>query len=177
MASKELDFGPRSYLLFLRGLARGIVPIEAALDRVGIVDMLQDWPARKRTDALQADLADFGEAIPDPVRAFALDDRPGAFGALYVLEGSRLGSQVLLRQALASDAPTVRHATRHLAHGQGQKFWPGFLERLDESRDAQDSPDGVIAGANRAFDFIHEAFTAPLSAYAEGELRVDAVSR
>lgn len=159
--SHDLDFGPESYVRFLRGLARGIAPIEDALERRCIDTIVPDWPERRRTEALKQDLAEFGETMPAAPALISLAGLPEAIGALYVLEGSRLGSQLLLKQALASDSTIVRSATRHLAHGQGQKFWPSFVSILDASTDAQNSPDRVVSGANQAFAFIHQAFTVP----------------
>lgn len=172
--SADLDFGPQSYVRFLRGLARGIVPIEDALERGGIARTVADWPERRRTNELKKDLTEFGDALP-AASAFALVGLPEAFGALYVLEGSRLGSQLLLKQALASDSTVVRSATHYLAHGLGRKFWPSFVVLLDSSPEAQNSPDRVVAGANQAFAFIHQAFTAQALAR-EIDPNMDAVS-
>ena len=43
-------------------------------------------------------------------------------GALYVLEGSRLGAKFLVKQARASRDPVVRDAIAYLSHGDGQSF-------------------------------------------------------
>lgn len=174
--SHDLDYGPDSYVRFLRGLARGIVPIEEALEHAGIETVVGDWPERRRTLAMTQDLADFGEAIPTTQSSITLDGLPEAIGALYVLEGSRLGSQLLLKQALASESAIVRSATRHLAHGQCQKFWPSFVAILDSCEAAQNEPDRVVAGANLAFAFIQEAFTTPAVGRLETDLRMDAVT-
>lgn len=174
--SHELDYGPESYLRFLQGLAGGIVPIEEALDRHGVAVVLPDWPERRRSAALAQDLREFGAAVPAARSAFPLEGMPEAIGVLYVLEGSRLGSQLLLKQALASDSAIVRSATRHLSHGHGQKFWPSFVAFLDSSEDAQNSPDRVVAGANQAFAFIHQAFTATAIARLETDPHMDAVT-
>lgn len=174
--SQDLDYGPESYVRFLRGLARGILPIEDALERAGIAAFATDWPDRRRSGALKQDLAEFGETLPEGEPSFALAGLPEAIGALYVLEGSRLGSQLLLKQALASDSAVVRNATRHLAHGQGQKFWPSFVALLDSSADAQNSPNRVVAGANQAFALIHQAFTATALARLDTDPHMDAVT-
>ncbi len=159
--SHDLDFGTASYTALLLGLARGLIPIENALEVAGVSCIFPDWPERRRSDALRADLADLGETLPAISDTFSVTGTAQALGALYVLEGSRLGSQVLLKRAFASDSAAVHRATRHLTHGQGKKFWPSFVEVLDHSIDAQVAPNEVIEGANRAFAFIHEAFTLP----------------
>jgi heme oxygenase len=125
---------------FLRGQAAGILPVEAALDAAGIARILPDWPRRARTAALLADLAALGReppAVPPP--RFA----PGgeALGAAYVLEGSRLGAALLLRQV----GPGLPDAfLRHGAHGG---LWRSFLARLAPAPDRA----AVIRGARQAF--------------------------
>ncbi len=73
----------------------------------------------------------------------------GAPGLLYVLEGSRLGGQVLLRQVLASPDPMVRGNARFLRHGEGLRLWSGFVAWL-AARPMSES-EAAIQGALAAF--------------------------
>ena len=113
------------YGRFLSAQAEAFLPVEAAIDTHGM-DMLADWPSRRRGALLRQDLAELGIAVPVTAGAPRLDDDAAALGALYVLEGSRLGGTML---------------SRSLAPGMPQSFlgrkgapgsWPKLLELLDE---------------------------------------------
>lgn len=106
-AFSRFELGHREgYAAFLRAQARAFMPIEAALDRSDAIAQLPDWSRRRRSDALVADLAELGHPVePDAASAgeggstFAtIED---VLGAVYVLEGSRLGGQLLARSVPA----------------------------------------------------------------------------
>ena len=139
------------YAEFLLASAEAILPLEDALTQAGASRILPDWGARKRAQALRDDLDTIGEK---PQRRSAVDGIGGEahqFGMLYVLEGSRLGARILLRGAQASADPRVRAATRYLRHGEGQRFWPTFLSRLESSDAVRSAPSETVAGAQAAF--------------------------
>src|SRR5690606_35279404 len=87
------------YAQFLTATARGLFPIERALDEADVAAILPDWPKRSRAEALKSDLAALSVACPAGEDTVALPPGDGAypFGVLYVLEGSRLGGGVILR--------------------------------------------------------------------------------
>lgn len=146
------DLGRRDdYIRFLSAMRDPFAQIEAWLDGADAADLPPDWPARRRSTVLQADLG--GLAIPAPEvaptplpRTLSGAEAPGL---LYVLEGSRLGGQVLLRQVLASPDPLVRGNARFLQHGAGLRLWPSFATWLGP-RPASDHA-AAIRGAQRAF--------------------------
>ncbi|MFC7608678.1 hypothetical protein [Teichococcus aestuarii] len=106
------------YRGFLRAHARALPALEAACDAAGLAARLPDWPRRRRAAALAADLAALGVAAPDsPPLAFAGVEE--ALGAAYVLEGSRLGNAMLLRQAAA--LPEARGATAYRPTTRGRE--------------------------------------------------------
>jgi heme oxygenase len=70
---------------------------------------------------------------------------------LYVLEGSRLGSRLLLPEARARLSPALCTATRYLSHGQGQPLWPTFLQWLEASPHVRRNPKQAAIGACAAF--------------------------
>jgi hypothetical protein len=49
---------------------------------------------------------------------------------MYVLEGSRLGAQVLLQAVAGSSDAAVTAATAYLRHGAGRHLWQSFLALL-----------------------------------------------
>jgi len=150
------DFANRQdYETFLAAMAAALLPLEADLDLAPEGTVPADWPERRRGGAILADLAALGRPVPpDPVapRAPARAEIPGL---LYVLEGSRLGGQLLLRRALSSSDPLVRDSTRFLRHGEGLRLWPSFTIWLG-ARPPADA-EGAVAGALRAFALFEAA--------------------
>ncbi|MGJ5044925.1 biliverdin-producing heme oxygenase [Bradyrhizobium sp. HKCCYLRH1062] len=123
-------------------------------------DLIQDWPQRRRAQAIAGDLADFGAApVPMDLPAPSLD-RAGVFGTLYVLEGSRLGAAYLLRMVAASADPRVRRATRYLGHGARQGLWSSFLSQLAQARTTADEEVRMIVSAREAFAMFAKAMAA-----------------
>ena len=88
---------PLDYGLFLQAQASAFVPMEEALDAGGAARVVADWPARRRAPALSADLEALGLPMPPPVAVPELPTEAAILGALYVLEGSRLGGALLVR--------------------------------------------------------------------------------
>ena len=149
--SALISGGAASYGEFLRLSAAGIYPVEQALIAGHVERLLPDWDARSRKAALSADLRELG--IKDPLlsRLPPLRGEAQQFGALYVLEGSRLGARLLVRQLQAAPDPPPRRAMRYLLHGEGQRLWRSFLDKLELSAAVKRSPADLIAGARMAF--------------------------
>lgn len=102
-----------------------MAPTEAALDAAGAQAIFPDWPQRRRRQALAADLAELGVPFPD-VEPSTLPDDPAAItGALYVIEGSRLGGRFLARQ-VGEGLPR-----RYLSPGERPPSWPALLEQFE----------------------------------------------
>jgi heme oxygenase len=139
------------YLAFLMAMQAAFAPLEAWLDETDPGFLPMDWSQRRRAEALRVDLQGLGivasegsSAVPPPT--LPADAAPGV---LYVLEGSRLGGQVLLRQVLASPDPVVRENARFLRHGEGLRFWPSFSAWLCTRPVSEHEP--AISGALCAF--------------------------
>jgi heme oxygenase len=113
-----------SYARFLLAQAAAHIPAERALERDGIASVISDWPQRRRSAALEADLAEVGQDTPLPIGDLVLDSEAALLGALYVLEGSRLGGTVLKR-SLPAGFPA-----RFLG-GVDSAGWRSLLELLD----------------------------------------------
>jgi heme oxygenase len=146
-----LDAGEAGYRSFLLASAAAVFPLEQALLTAGVDSLLPDWTQRTRAAAVCADLTDLGItdvalATPPPLAGAAR-----MFGALYVLEGSRLGARLLVPDLLARNSSRVRVATRYLRHGEGHRWWQSFLTHLESSRDVRACPGEAIAGARMAF--------------------------
>ncbi|MDP3383316.1 MAG: biliverdin-producing heme oxygenase [Phenylobacterium sp.] len=146
---------PSDYQAFLTAHAKVLPGVEAALNSAPPEDLPPAWLERRRTAALSADLAALGLAPPPAATTLTLTDRATRLGALYVLEGSRLGGAVL-RRRLASAQPGAPDA--YLAHGAGRPFWRSFLDWLDSQVLNGPETEAAIDGARQVFRAFETAF-------------------
>ena len=140
------------YGSFLMAHARALPSLEAAIGTSG--QRPQDWPERRRTPALLADLARLGLTPPAPLAAPELPRQAMGLGALYVLEGSRLGGAVL-RRRLKDAQPEAPDA--YLSHGEGRPLWRSFLDWLADHEADPEAIEDAVAGARRAFGHFEKA--------------------
>lgn len=142
------------YRRFLQASAGALLPLEAALVDAGVAGLFPDWPERTRSAAIAADLGRLGSAAQSTVAVPPLTPS-GIFGAMYVLEGSRLGAKFLLRELADATDPRITQATSYLSHGAGKRLWQSFLTKLqrDESCDEAEA----IAAARIAFAAFEQA--------------------
>lgn len=132
------------YADFLIAQATAFLPVEDAIDRSDPDLAVPDWAARRRSALLQADLATLDRDLPDiaPLPAFAT---PAAtLGAIYVLEGSRLGGQMLVR-GVYPGAPTA-----FLSAGNSL-LWRSLLAVLERALPTDEQRADAIAAARAVF--------------------------
>ena len=169
-----LDLARRADLaLFLQAQAQAVFAIERELDLGGIDRLLPDWPTRRRSDAMKADLQQLGLA-PPPLSSLSgrFADLGHQLGALYVLEGSRLGGRLLARHVAASPDPAVARVTTFLRHVVHPGAWAGFLVILN----ATPAPvSAIVQGAVEAFRLYHAAAVAVTGPSVATEVRDDAL--
>jgi heme oxygenase len=96
---------PRQYGGFLLAQAAAHLAVEQALDRANVAEIVSDWPERRRGNLIRLDLATLGEQMPVLEVLPALTGTAAKWGALYVLEGSRLGGKILAR-SVGAGLPT-----------------------------------------------------------------------
>lgn len=133
---------PRDYGRFLLAHAEATAAVEGVLSQDAA---LPRW--RPRLTLLLSDLAALGLSPRPPLR-FDPDPRPAArLGALYVLEGSRLGGALLEKRVFAG-AP---RAFLSAWHEPGE--WRSFLLTLEDRALGQDAQwlDDLAAGAIACF--------------------------
>lgn len=148
-AFARFDLAARdSYADFLAAHARALVAAEAAL---AADPTLPAW--RTRAPALLQDLADLGRAPPPPLEPPALPHRAGRLGLLYVVEGSRLGGDLLSR-SVGAELPAAYLGERHRP---GE--WRALLVALDAEAAGRDArwQDALLAGAVAGFDLYARA--------------------
>jgi heme oxygenase len=109
---------------------------------------------RQRRALLEQDLAWFGVTAKDDKRPMLpeMNDLPSLFGAMYVMEGSKLGGQFIARHVATA---------LHLSEGQGNSYfrgngnqtgpmWKEFCEMLT-LRIPEDQTEAVIDSAKAMF--------------------------
>src|SRR5262245_17008279 len=156
------------YRRFLEASAAALLPLEGSLIEAGVARIFPDWALRSRRRAILHDLARVG-GVASPLAVRARLDFDGMLGTMYVLEGSRLGAQVLLKSVVRSSDAAVTQATAYLSHGAGRHLWQGFLALLERHSETLSDDAGAVDGACRAFDLFAAAIagTSPLSAQSD----------
>lgn len=145
------------YRRFLQASAATLIAIEQLLESAGVAQLLPDWAERSRREPIISDLHRLNsQAQPLALRRTAPTPAE-VFGILYVLEGSRLGSQVLLEQVLTSADESVRNASAYLRHGRSD-LWRTFLQQL-ETHAAADDQTQTVSGAVYTFTMFIRAFS------------------
>src|ERR1700752_1096487 len=99
--ARELTFRP-DYRWFLEANAAALLPLEEALAEAGVKRLFHDWELRSRSKAILPDLAQ-GGATAQPLQLDYELNNDAIIGAMYVLEGSRLGAKVLVKVVTQSD--------------------------------------------------------------------------
>lgn len=130
------------YGRFLRAHARILPAAEAAVDPAAL---LPGWQGR--TAALGEDLAALGIAMPDTLPFPLCADDAVRWGAIYVIEGSRLGGAMLARSVPAG-LPAAYLSARH-----GPGGWRNIQAALDGAADGEDAAwrARAIAAARATF--------------------------
>lgn len=99
-----------------------------------------------------------GSGVEDAEEVTQADDGSEAFcwGIAYVLEGSKLGGQLLHKRLGARLAPhPLRYFATRPQHGPG---WPEFLKRLEQRLPDDGSRRSACAGAVAAFGALSTGF-------------------
>ena len=112
------------YRTFLQAQAAAFIPVEQAIDAADTLAVVPDWPERRRADLLRQDLSELGAAPGEYLDPPALASPSAVLGAIYVLEGSRLGGRLLAR-SLPADMP------RRFIDSSDPKAWKRLVELLD----------------------------------------------
>ena len=141
-----------SYAALLAGLRSVHAPLEHALDRCpATARVLPDWPQRRKTGWLDADLDALGArpvpdaAVPDVT---TVED---VIGAAYVVEGATLGGAVVLR-SLDPAWPARFFASYGAARGA---MWRGFRRQVCSLRGVDEQ--AAAAAASRTFAAFESA--------------------
>lgn len=132
------------YVRFLLAQAEAFLPVEAAIDAAHPRDAIPDWPARRRAAALLTDLDALGIAQPACPPCPSFRNREEILGAIYVLEGSRLGGKLLAR-SVPADLPSG-----FLGAGDAA-MWRNLIGILDKLLICEEQRAAAIATARHVF--------------------------
>lgn len=149
---------PVHYRAFLQASASALVAVELMLEAAGVERLFTDWPARTRRQALLADLERLGASAHPFQLHRPLPTQPEIFGMMYVLEGWRRDSKMLLRRVAGSSDAQVREACTYL-QASDSALWSSFIETL-ESAGAADDQLETTSGAIYTFALFQRAFSA-----------------
>lgn len=147
------------YRDFLLAQAHGFLPVEGGLDASGADRVLADWPDRRRGALLRADLAELNVTLPEPFTApDFISGKASMLGAIYVLEGSRLGGAVL-NKSVPGHFPR-----RFLEARQAAGSWRKLLQTLDEFLIRPVDLDAAVLAAKEVFARFERGAIAQLEA-------------
>lgn len=145
------DLGCRvDYGAFLQAQARAFIGVEAALDAACAEIHLPDWRERRRADALRADLQLMGLDVPEPARVPTFRGEAEVLGAIYVLEGSRLGAAVLVC-SVPDEMP------KSFLSSGNPAAWRALTSVLDERLSSPELLDTAAEGACSVFAVFENA--------------------
>lgn len=138
------------YARFIGAQASAMIAVEAALEAAGAADVIDNWPERRRGDALRNDAATLGI---EPMRLDppSLSDHAEIAGALYVVEGSRHGAR-FLRKQVPDALPTA-----FLDSEQAPGSWAKLLDRIDAILYQPEAEAAATRSALRVFDLFGQA--------------------
>lgn len=139
---------PGSYRDFLHAQRACIARLEDALTAAGAERLLPDWPSRRRTQLLAADLSELGPVEdPDPFPHALPDlrDPAAVMGAIYVLEGSRFGGAVLARRIEAG------MPARFLGARAEPRAWRVLMSALDRHLSSERALAVAVSSARTVF--------------------------
>lgn len=138
-------------------------PFEEKMRELSAADPIEfDHAERLNTPKLFKDLRELGMSeneiaeIKESDELPRLDSKEKIFGALYVIEGSTLGGQVIarhLKQKFDIDAATGGAFFAGYGKETGT-MWRAFGAAITKFAENSANHDEIIAGANETFEFI-----------------------
>jgi len=145
---RDLD----AYLRLLERFYRVVDPLEREIEASGAFEALSlNAVGRRRREALARDIAHLGGnlASSPPEKN---STHGYAIGALYVLEGSTLGGQIIARSVRQNLGLTTEGVEYFGAHGQetGSR-WQEFGQAVNQWGLATGQKEDAIEGARRTF--------------------------
>lgn len=155
---------PVRYARLLTVLHATVGPLEAAIDDVLGPAVRGVHPRGEMSEWLKADLDALSVSPPsrpvDSAECGFVDSKPAALGALYVLEGSMLGGQLIARRLQESLGVGPDNGGRYYAGRGPQTFahWKNVKSFLDAGLARPDEPGAALNAALQTFALFGRAF-------------------
>ena len=141
-----------TYAALLADLRSVYAPLEQALDRCPATGTaLPDWPQRRKTAWLDADLAALGLAAPLDAAVPDVVSVEDVVGAAYVMEGATLGGALVLRSL-----DPAWSARFFASYGPRRgAMWRSFRRRVEDLPAVDEG--AAVAAAQRTFAAFEHA--------------------
>ena len=155
-----------NYGRLLSALASLVRPADRAIDTaLGNDESFPYAGRRRRAEWIERDLQRLGlpgcGLHPPPADFSFIDTRAGAVGALYVLEGSALGAQLLSRE-LENRLGVTPEAGGSYLHAYGAKTaesWREFQSWVNQELSTPDLLDSAVSASLLTFDRFSQHLT------------------
>lgn len=144
------------YGRYLRHMTAFRLPVERSLRDAAWPDAFADWRPTVIAGSIEQDLADLGLDMPPLEALEGPRDTDELMGVSYVLQGSSLGAQVLLKRAEALGLSSDFGARHLAAQANGAARWRHYLDLL-ESAEGLDM-DRVVQASSATFQQAKSAF-------------------
>lgn len=105
--------------------------------------------------------------VEDEVQALAERGGAALLGALYVLEGSALGAQIIVDRLAGSVPEEALHYYRGYAE-ETRALWAGFCRRMAATIVAPGDQDDCVHGAERGFALVGSMFESIWRSWCDG---------
>jgi heme oxygenase len=157
---KDMD----DYRALLQVFYRYFGGLEALIAPFITTAELPDYQQRRKAEHIAADLRQLGATLPAIAGAAELpliNTTAGALGALYVMEGSTLGGQIIVKM-LRKQLGAEMFFPASFFNGYGPQTaqrWAGFQTALNDYSSAE-RDELLIAAANQTFQKFSEQFQA-----------------
>ena len=146
---------------FLAKMYGFLVPYEAALHQhAAEFSLAWEMAERRRAHLILEDLAlPAAPGLPLCPAMPPLHTRAQLLGAMYVVEGSTLGGQVITRQLAQAGIPLRAYFTGYGA--RTGPLWKAFCQLLTEAAPAASDQDEIVASASLTFNQLDQWITQP----------------
>jgi heme oxygenase len=146
-------------LNFIKGFEKYIFP--------ELQQFVPDLEKRKRTKIIKDDLTKLGqnltqvEIMPESYFRSMYTDPYAALGALYVVESSGLGGQLIQKHLQDTVKGAVAGKLKYfVAHGEeAEPMWQSFLQNFSAIAENSDKEENIIDGALRTLRLLDQLMT------------------
>jgi heme oxygenase len=116
---------------------------------------LPDYLQRRKSESLAVDICSLGGVLPEKVSISempAIDNHLQAFGALYVMEGSTLGGQIISQMIAKQLGIQEKGLSFFQSYGKDiSTMWATFKLTLDKQANNEADEERIIAAADDTF--------------------------